>query len=372
MKQNKFLIIVFALILLVPTLDSVFHFSPIKDLFEKRLPVAAPSLPKNFAEIKNFSQNFEKFFNDNYGMRKTLVSFNSQIMDRVFDESPDARAVIGKDGWFYFDNYNSLLDATGKAKISDELVERGVESFGKNWQEMRAKNIDYLLVIAADKSMIYPEFLPSYIKASQPHRIDKFLDALKKKYPDFPVLDLRPLLKKAKEKEVIYHKTDTHWNSRGAHYAYVEIMKILAKKNQQLVPHLRKDFLNKEDEFIRGDISDIMGLDTTNLNYELTPKFKQNSYPIQPSKNELENFHKLAIFENDNKNLPKLFVYKDSYFGNLISLVSEHFSKSVYVNEFPCDLNYEIIKNYRPNVVIQEFWEGRVEVVLSECAVIKN
>lgn len=367
MNRNLFLTIIFALILTLPTLDALFHFSPVKDLFEKRLPIAMPKFPHSFSEIKNYPKNFEKFFNDNYGFRKTLIAINSDVMDDIFDESPDARVVIGKDNWLYFDNHNSLLDATGKAIISDELIERGVKSFGRNWQEMRAKNIDYLLIIAADKSSIYPEFLPDYIKPSEPHRIDKFLTALKKKYPNFPVLDLRPILKKAKKNDVVYQKTDTHWNRRGAHVAYVEMMKILSKKHPNLAPHLRKDFTNKEDEFIRGDISEIMNSDAKNLSYDLKPKFKINSSMIDVSDEEKAKFHKPIFLENRDKNLPVLFAYKDSYFADLTEFVSQHFSKSFYINEFPCDLRPEIIKNYHPSVVLQEFWEGRVEVVLNQC-----
>jgi alginate O-acetyltransferase complex protein AlgJ len=372
MKKNLFLILIFSLILVLPTLDSIFHFSPVKELFEKRLPVEKPKFPENFSEAKTFPKKFENFFNDNYGFRKTLIAFNSDNMDDIFAESPDSRAVIGKDGWLYFDNDNSILDATGKAALSDELIDRGVEAFAKNWQEMRAKNINYLLVIAADKTSIYPEFLPNYIKPSADgtHRIDKFLAALKKKYPNFPVLDLRVILKKAKEKEIIYQQTDTHWNRRGAHYAYVEIMKNLAAtdgKNFNFTPHLRKDFKDKADQLIRGDISDIMNSDARNLNYELEPKFKLNARQIETSKEEKSQFHNPIFFTNSNKNLPRLFVYNDSYFGDLFFYVMEHFSNGYFVNEHPCDLDYGIIKNFHPNVVIQEFWEGRIEIILSQC-----
>jgi hypothetical protein len=368
-KKPQFLIIAFALIIALPLLDNIFHFSPVKNLFEKRSPAALPKFPQNFSAAALYFQDLENFFNDHYGFRKTLVAINGIMMDNIFNESPDARAIIGKDGWFYFDNYNSLLDAMAMASISDELIEHGVKSFGQNWQKMRAQNINYLLVIAADKSTIYPDFLPFKVKAAanKLHRIDRFLNALKKKYPDFPVLDLRFILKKAREKEIIYHKTDTHWNKRGAHYAYVEIMKMLSKKNLHFKPHLRNDFANKEDEFVRGDISDIMGVDTRNLNYDLTAKFPENFYQVQPGKAELKFFHKPNFFANKNKNLPVIFVYKDSYFGDLFGFVAQHFSRAFFINEFPCDLDYDIIKNYHPDVVIQEFWEGRIELVLGRC-----
>lgn len=360
--QNTFLILIFTLILLVPTFDDIFHFSPVKDLFEKRKQVEKPQSPKSFSELKSYSKSFEEFFNDNYGFRKTLILWHSKIMDKVFNESPTARVAIGENGWFYFDNDNSLLDAAGKADLNDDLIDRGVESFAKNWFSLKKNNIEYLLVIAADKSTVYPEFLPDYIKPSNNHRIDKFLAALKKKYPDFPVLDLRPILIKAKEKEVVYHKTDTHWNKRGAHYGYVEIMK---KLNTQ--PHLRKEFADKADEYMRGDISDMMGSDVQNLNYDIESKFKMISKRSKASEKEEKQFHHPTVFVNQNKNLPNLFTYHDSYFGDLFWLTSEHFSDSFYINEYPCEINLEVIKKYRSNVVIHEFWEGRIEVILKSC-----
>ncbi|MBU6339083.1 MAG: hypothetical protein KGQ36_03825 [Rickettsiales bacterium] len=348
--------------LLIPTLDSVFNFSPVKDLFEKRKQVTMPQNPQTLIEIQAYPRAFEKFFNDNYGFRKTLISWHSKIMDKIFDESPMARVAFGKDGWLYFDNDNSLLDAAGNAVLDDKLLDYGVESFAKNWQELRKNNIEYLLVIAADKSTVYPEFLPDYIEPKDNHRIDKFLIALKKKYPDFPVLDLRPILLKAKEKENVYHKTDTHWNRRGAHYAYVEIMKKLGMK-----PHLRSEFSNKEDEYISGDIAAMINSNQSELNYDITSNFKHLSKVISPSEEEKKLFHRPTYFINQNKDLPRIFTYQDSYFGDLFWLVSEHFSNAFYINEYPCNINLEVVKKYHSNVVIQEFWEGRIETILKGC-----
>lgn len=110
-KKNIVLIIFFAVILLLPILDNIFHFSPVENLFEKRLPAEAPQKPKNISDLINYPKKFEAFFNDNYGFRKSYIFANSKIMDNIFNESPSARALIGKDGWLYFDNQNSFLDA---------------------------------------------------------------------------------------------------------------------------------------------------------------------------------------------------------------------------------------------------------------------
>lgn len=367
-KFNIFLIIVFSLIITLPTLDSFIHFSPVKDLFEKRKMAQKPEFPKNFSEVKFYPKNFEAFFNDNYGFRKTLISWHNKIMDKVFDESPLQRVVIGKDGWLYFDNENSILDAQGKAVLSNELVDKGVKSFVKNWQEARKNHIDYLLIIAADKTTIYPEFLPDYIKVGKNHRIDKFLTALLKVEPNFPILDLRPILLKAKENEIIYHKTDTHWNRRGAHYAYVEIInKINNLYNFNFISHQRKDYENKQNQYLRGDIAEMMNSDDKNINYDLVEKFEKSAFLKETTLTEKKKFHKPVYFINKNQSLPKAFIYHDSFFGNLYDFFSEHFSQSFYINEYPCNINLAVIKNYQSNIVIHQFWEGRIENILNSC-----
>ncbi len=367
MKQNKFLIIIFTLILLIPALDSIFEFSPVKELFEKRKEIEMPHFPAAFSDLVSFPKKFDAFFNDNYGMRKTLITWHSSMMDKIFDESPSSRVVVGENGWNYFNNYNSILDAQGEATISEDLVDLGVKHFAKNRKLVEDSGMEYLLIIAADKTSVYPEFLPDYIKFKGPHRVDKFLDALKKQYPDFPVIDARPILLKAKLKEEVYHKTDTHWNRRGAHAAYVEMMNLLARKDRRLVAIPRSQFIDVADEWIRGDISDIMGTNDANLNYELKPKFRETIHRIEPSAEEKKKFHNVTIYSNENKNLPRLFAYQDSYFGDLFRFISNHFSYAFYTNQYPCDIELETVKKYRPDVVMQEFWEGRVEVVLSSC-----
>lgn len=361
-KKNLFLICAFCLILLIPILDNIFHFSPIKQLFEKRLPAASPSLPQNLDETKKFPKNFENFFNDNYGFRKSLIFLNSKIMDNIFNESPSSRALIGKEGWLYFDNQSSLLDAQGLAKIDEKKLQLAAKIFVQNWRKAKKNNIDYLLVIAADKTTIYPEFLPDFIKYStQNHRIDKFITALKNEDKNFPLLDLRPILLEAKKNEIIYQKTDTHWNKRGAHYGYSEIMKKL-----HLPFNSRLEFRDVEGE-IKGDISDIMNIDATNIDYSLEEKFEKNFSQLDPTRAELTQFHKPIFYINHNQNLPILFVYKDSFFDNMMEFFSSHFSHSYFINQFPCDLDFAVIKKYHPDFVIQEFWEGRIEEVISNC-----
>ncbi len=364
-KTNIFLTIFFVSFLAIPIFDNIFQISPIKNLFEKRLPAELPQNPENLAEFKNYPKKFENFFNDNYGFRKTLITLNSWILDNVFNQSPSERGLIGKDEWLYFDNNNSILDAQGLLKIDEKKFENAADIFIKNWQKLKAQNIDYALIIAADKTSIYPEFLPDYIKTStQNHRIDKFLKILKQKNSDFPVLDLRKILLIAKKNEIIYHKTDTHWNRRGAHYGYVEIMKKFGLKYNS-----RADFEDVEGGYYVGDISHIMNIEAKNIDYNLRFKKPILFSQINLSEEIRKKFHKPDFFKNQDQSLPILLVYKDSFFDNMLYFFAQNFSKSYFINEFPCDLDLNVIKSYKPNFVIQQFWEGRIEEVVNNCKI---
>lgn len=360
-KANITLTVFFLALIALPTLDWIFNLSPIKEIFEKRKMATMPEISYS----KQYFSDLEKYFNDNYGFRKSLISLNIFMMDEVFDEVVDDRVAIGKDGWLYFDNYNSLADAQGLIKLDQLSLERTAKAFYNNWQQLKQRNIQYLLVIAADKSSIYPEFLPDYLITSinkSPTRADQLIEAIKNKYPDFPLLDLREILLDAKQKELIYHKTDTHWNQPGAHYGYLAIANYLGFK-----PNLRKEFaLDYKNEFA-GDISQLLGLDLKEKELKLRPKFKPsyNEEIIDSAKS--KQFHLLKINSNKNQKLPRLFAYKDSFFGDLIPLLSQHFSRSVFVNEFPCNIDYKKIEEFKPNVMIQEFWEGRISGIIEEC-----
>ena len=367
MKKNSYILICFFLLILVlPILDSIFHFSPIKELFEKRQPALKPQFSWNKEVLINYPKNFEKFYDDNFGFRKTLIYLNSQIMDKVFDQSPSELAVIGKNDWLFFNNYHSLVDVEGRIIYDPGLLDRGIKALYQNWKNLKKNNIDYVLVIAADKSTIYSEFFPDYIHPNSPTRLDQFLTRLNQLYPDFPVIDLRKSMFEAKKKQEIYYKTDTHWNKIGAYYGYLEIMNFLSKKHPDLKPKLFNQFTRKIGDKKHGDIADIMNLEIFDIEYDLIPKTPFEYTEITTDLNRKQ-FHKPNFFIHKNQNLPVLFFYKDSFMDNLMYFVSDHFSKSYYINEFPCNINPEFVVKYQTDIVIQEMWEGRVEEVLKEC-----
>ncbi|MCE3254882.1 MAG: hypothetical protein K0R25_376 [Rickettsiaceae bacterium] len=370
-KSSYFLIAIFFVILAIPTLDNIFQFSPVKELFEKRVLNSNPPFSLQGKIFKHYPKKFEDFYNDNYGFRKTLISINSQMLDKIFNQLPSNR-VSSKDGWFYLDTNKEMIDVQGKVILDKKFLEERIDDLISNWQELKKNNINYLLVIPPNKSSIYHEFLPDEIIPKFGNkRLDQFLVVLKRKAPDFPVLDLRDAMFRAKAKEPheIYYKTDTHWNTIGAHYGYLAIMNFLKEKYYPaLKPMPRNSFMVTSKIKHDGDIANLMNLSIENDNeYSFQPKKPFSYSRLEITDDQKKQFQKSTFFTNKDKSLPVLFSYSDSFSGALMYFLPQHFSNAYFANEHHCKINLDIVKKYHPNIIIQEVIERKVQDFLETC-----
>ena len=98
-----------------------------------------------------------------------------------------------------------------------------------------------LIVVAPDKASIYPDKLPEQIKSLPPQsKLDKLISYLKNN--NLPVIvDLRPVLRAARQDQDVYYKTDTHWNGYGAFVAYTTIINALGSSYPELKPYKTAD-----------------------------------------------------------------------------------------------------------------------------------
>lgn len=134
----------------------------------------------------------------------------------------------GKDDWLFLGNaYNNtvaklLLDIVPTKdeievtkKLFSEIANIGIQS-----------NTKIVLILGPNKSSIYPEYLPDKIKPSQKKYSSFFLDSLK----DVPNLTVynptEDFLRLKKTEGILYWMTNTHWNEKGAFFAYSGFSKL--------------------------------------------------------------------------------------------------------------------------------------------------
>jgi len=220
---------------------------------------------------------------------------------------------------------------------------------------LRAQGIAYVFVIAPDKHVIYREYMPGTIRPAAISRIDQLVSYLRE-HSTVRVLDLRPALLAAKVHERLYHRTDTHWNDRGAFVGYQSIIDALAEDFPALQHPSRSAF---ESRVVRSpglDLAGMLGL-TEVLSEEdllLVPRHPTARIlePLHPNRRLT---HARIVTEAPNRG-PRAVVFMDSFGPGLVPFLSEDFSRVVYL--WQDNMDPQVVQQERPQVVIQE-WVGR-------------
>lgn len=355
-----FTICLFILILWIPIIQMNFSFIPEMKSTEKRLLAQKPILERPFiTKLHQFQQSYEKYFNDNFGLRNYLVMINDIINIKMGFSTH--YVIPGRNGWLFYDNPTdgiNIKDYHGKANFSDEELTQIKINLGLLSDSFLEKKIKFIVVLTPNKHTIYSEYLPFNIINKTPctTRADQLSTLLKEL--DFDYLDLRPVLLESKKNNptmFTYYMTDTHWNSFGAFLGYKEIIKKI-KKSYPVIKELNlSDFdIVKKENRGEGDLALFLNLQNNlyDIRYDLIPKFKKQAVP--------DHYKQLKegdlAFKVNNSHLPTLLMFKDSFATDLIPFLSENFSKSIFTKARTLN-DFSLIESEKPDIVILEFAE---------------
>ncbi len=354
------LLVGFATLLALPSLDWAQGIDPTPPPEENRTPAPQVQVPKTLLAMAAWPAAYEAWFKDHFGLRNTLIAWHSTLMLDWFGVSPSKDVLIGKDGWLFLgatknvDAYRCVAPYTPK-ELEDQRKQLVAT---RDW--LRDRGIAYLKVWVPIKANIYPEFLPNGLtKLAQPCRMAQWF-AHMAQHTDVAVLDLTgPLLaEKARNPERLYFKTDTHWNPRGAWAGY-----------QALVPLLRK-LAPKADIIIAQRVSFHMrsetGGDLAKL-LDMTERYR-GSEPIQAVANSRiqtvdnpvqrpKGIH-LWTLACQGCGKAKLLMFHDSFGNHLRTFLAESFARTVSVEFGPFDK--ELVQLEKPDIVIEVHLERQM------------
>jgi len=218
---------------------------------------------------------------------------------------------------------------------------------------LHARRIAYVFTIAPDKHALYGEEVPTTIsRLHDMSRADQLVVALLDRGL---AIDMRPALWAAKERERIYHRTDTHWNDRGALVAYQQIVNAVHMRVPSTPPAwTRSDFTPVERTREGMDLAGMMGL-TRVLREEdlaLVPNRPRRARVIEPSGAGPMDEEGRLVTAIDDPSLPRAVIFRDSFMSRLVPFLSEDFSRAVFL--WQNDFDAEVIQKEHPDVVIQE------------------
>lgn len=192
---------------------------------------------------------FDTWATDHLPLRNVAITANTKVERNVFGETPDYGAngtattttatgvagisvpqpsaapvsaaptdfptvVAGIDGWLY---YGTDFRAACNPVLTAPVIAQRLQQFS---EIMQRAGKQFVMVVAPDKSDIYPEYLPPADQGvTCTSKAQAALWAALAANPPAGYQDLRGALEAAKTKDpgtLLYRKLDTHWNGLGA------------------------------------------------------------------------------------------------------------------------------------------------------------
>ena len=287
---------------------------------ENRFLEVFPKISISSIVSGDFQSKMCNYISDHFPLREKLLGFKNKI---------DHFLGISRINNVYYSKDNYLIEEYNKPK-NNYKISRIINRFIENNSN---KKIDFMLVPTS--ALVYDNKLPKYnISNSENDTIEFYKDNLKLNF-----IDVRDNLIKHNN-EYIYYKTDHHWTTLGAYYAYEEYCN---------VNNLTKNIFRfvKVDNNFRGTLYSKILDNSIEMDYIIKVD-DDNKYQVIIDNNQTNSFYdysylrkkdKYSYFFGGNKGLititndngkDELLVIKDSYANNFIPFIAKNYKK-IYV-----------------------------------------
>jgi hypothetical protein len=348
---DRTLIVIFIATLGLPMTGMVLNLDRDAPSGENRTLASWPQFRWDGASLRALPEQLTRYFEDHFAFRERLVRWQAIVRLHGLGVSPSASVIKGRDGWLFYADDDAMADYAEAPPFTGAELELWRQTLQDTSDWLRARRIAYVFVIAPDKHVIYPEYMPNTIRRTAISRIDQLVDHLRE-HSTVRVVDLRPPLLAAKDHERLYHRTDTHWNDRGAFVAYQSIIDALTEEFPALRPASRSAF---EPRVVQSDGLDLAGmLGLTEVLHEedlvLVPRHPVTRI-LEPQHPNARLTHARIVTETPNRG-PRAVVFMDSFGPALVPFLSEDFSRVVYL--WQDNIDPQVVQQESPQVVIQE------------------
>lgn len=210
--------VVIVLLVLVFGFTAITFVSPKRTFSdnENRLLATKPEFSLETLFSGEFMKDYEDYITDQFFLRDNWIQLKT-IAEIVLNKQDIKGVYITNDGYLVERHEDSEIDFEMLEKSIDRLVQFVEKQAGR----LGAEHVKVMMVPTA--SEILTDKLPPFAMGFDQNGM---LDDLYSRLPEGTALDVREALK-AHADEYIYYKTDHHWTTLGAFYAYQEFCKAM-------------------------------------------------------------------------------------------------------------------------------------------------
>lgn len=316
---------------------------------ENRKLKTKPEFSADNLLYNKFTSKYEKYIADQFIQRNFWINVKSST--EIITGKKENNNVYLADDKYLIAKFNS----PEKEDLNEKL--KAINTFSNE-----NKKLSKYIMLVPNKVKVLEDKLPEYAPVDdQLEVINKFYSALDKHIKTINVFDT---LIENKDK-YIYYKTDHHWTTEGAYYAYLEFCKSSGITAKDASCYNVKNVTNKfyGTLYSRAGVTNVDS-DTINVYFtenheDLLVNYieeKKKSVSLYNSKS-LKTKDKYSSFLGGNHpiikistmsdNAKKLLVIKDSYANCFIPFLTSHFSDIIVV-----DLRYY---SYDVNTLIKDY-----------------
>lgn len=306
-------------------------YSPV----EKRELQTRPEISITKVLDGRFQRKYESYLRDQFPGRDHWVSFQTD-MELFMGKNEIHNVYIGKNHY--------LLEHYTEKEFDPQQISKNLQALEKFVGKAK-QNADVHVMMVPTKSWVLREKLPAFA----PHyKEQKFYDALQQKLEKEDVLiSVEPVLDAHKEEE-IYYRTDHHWTTLGAWYAYEQYTKAVGGDLQRAQGKkkfrcISKDFYGttyaKINYARQADKIEIYEpADKLRVVYNMGEKKTKTLYDVSI----LKTADQYSVFTGGNqavleitggiKNGKTLLLIKDSFANSILPFLAEDYEKLVVVD----------------------------------------
>lgn len=353
-------IIFFSVIILIFTVADLLNKERLYSEAENRMLAQKPEFSAESFFSGEFTSDYEEYLNDQFVSRDLWIRMKTG-MDMLLQKKLINGVYLAEDDY--------LIEQHTEDEFPKETVDKRIQQLSQLVEQFPETEV--MLVPTADN--ILTEKLPGFA----PYYDDTLLiEQVKETIGEDHVIDVYDALR-AHADEGIYYRTDHHWTSLGAYYAYNEWV----DGRFEFPVHYKPENMIAVTEEFQGTLQAMINMDVegeeihifketlrrpVKIVYDFTVE-AESFYEEKHLKTKnkygyfLDDNHGLVEIETKNKSGGELFIIKDSYANTFIPLIANHYSK-VYV----LDLRYY---NGKLFPLIEQYDQGDMEVlVLYNCA----
>lgn len=306
-------------------------YSPV----EKRELQTRPEISITKVLDGRFQRKYESYLRDQFPGRDHWVSFQTD-MELFMGKNEIHNVYIGKNHY--------LLEHYTEKEFDPQQISKNLQALEKFVGKAK-QNADVHVMMVPTKSWVLREKLPAFA----PHyKEQKFYDALQQKLEKEDVLiSVEPVLDAHKEEE-IYYRTDHHWTTLGAWYAYEQYTKAVGGDLQRAQGKkkfrcISKDFYGttyaKINYARQADKIEIYEpADKLRVVYNMGEKKTKTLYDVSF----LKTADQYSVFTGGNqavleitggiKNGKTLLLIKDSFANSILPFLAEDYEKLIVVD----------------------------------------